>query len=98
MTRNSTLTYGQLEYLLTELGYRLTPSAEEDARLWENPQFEAVKYLPVAPADTPARMHHLLTIRKVSIEKSIVEEKEFDRLLEKASRKEPEPTASHDAA
>ncbi|HLK58598.1 MAG TPA: hypothetical protein VKU00_18655 [Chthonomonadaceae bacterium] len=96
--RNRTLTYGQLEYLLTELGYRLTPSPEQGARLWENPKFDAIKYLPAAPPHELARPHYLMTIRKVSIEKGIVEESDFNRLLEKALQHGLDPTASPSAA
>jgi len=53
-----TLTYGQLEYLLGELGYHLT-YREGGPRIWENRKFDAVQLLPAEPAETPARVHHL---------------------------------------
>lgn len=94
---NRALTYGQLEYLLTELGYRLRPS-QEQGRLWENTEFDAIKYLPAAPSDETARPHHLITIRKVSLEKGIVAEKDFDHLLEMAGQYASDSAVSHSAA
>ena len=96
--RNNTLSYRQLEYLLTELGYHLTPTADPEIRVWTNPEFDAMKYLPASPLDEVARPHYLMIIRRVSIEKGIVEEKEFERLLEKARQYAVDPTANPTAA
>ena len=74
------LTYGQLEYLLTELGYHLG-GQEEGGRIWIDPQYDALKWLPAAPPDEQARIHHLMTVHKVSVEKGIVAEERFQELL-----------------
>jgi hypothetical protein len=77
------LTYGQLEFLLTELGYRLLHASGEP-RVFRNSDFDAVSVLPLAPPDEIARPHHLINLRKVSVEKGIVDEPTFDALLVKA--------------
>jgi len=91
------LTYGQLEYLLKELGYHLN-QVQSGPRVWENPSFDAVKLLPEESPDKPARLHHLLTVRKVSVEKGIVDEATFAALLEKAQRHDIHPAPNRDAA
>ena len=81
--RAEPLTYRQLEFLLSELGYHLL-RAEGEPRVFRNPDFNAVSVLPAAPPEEAARPHHLITLRKVSIEKGIVDEPTFDALLAKA--------------
>ena len=96
MNTNS-LTYGQVEYLLTELGYHLG-GQEEGGRIWVNPKFDALKWLPVAPLQEQARVHHIMTIHKVSVEKGIVNEEQFGELMTRARQFGLETVASHDAA
>lgn len=81
--RAEPLTYRQLEFLLSELGYQLL-RANGEPRVFQNPDFNAVSVLPVAPMDEIARPHHLITLRKVATEKGIVDEATFDTLLAKA--------------
>ncbi len=81
--RAEPLTYAQLEFLLTELGYHLLRPHGEP-RVFENPDSNAVSVLPVAPSEEIARPHHLITLHKVSIEKGIVDEATFDAFLAKA--------------
>ena len=97
MTPSEQLTQRQLDYLFTQLGYHLT-EAKNGPRVWKNPEFDAVMLLPVISPEQPARRHHLMTLRRIAIEKGIVEPETFDVLLEKAHHYAPEPVASHDAA
>ena len=87
------LTYGQLEYLLEELGYHLLRPNEEP-RVFENSEYDAVSVLLAASPNEIARPHHLVTLRKVSIEKGIVDNATFNALLAKARCHEPFPAAS----
>ena len=97
MTFSEQLTQGQLDYLFTLLGYHLT-EVENGPRVWENPKFDAVMLLPMISPEQPARRHHLMTLRRIAIEKGIVEPEVFDALLEKARQMHLEPTASPTAA
>ena len=91
------LTYGQLEYLLTELGYQLG-GREEGGRIWIHPQYDALKWLPAAPPQEPARIHHVMTVHKVSVEKGIIDEDRFQELLTRAAQNGVEPVTSQDVA
>lgn len=96
MSRDA-LTYGQLEYLLTELGYHLG-GREEGGRIWIHPQYDALKWLPAASPQEQARVHHVITVHKVSVEKGIVDEERFQELLTRATQHSAELITSHNAA
>jgi hypothetical protein len=91
------LTQAQLDYLFIQLGYRLT-EIKDGPRVWKNPDFDAIMLLPEIAPDQPARTHHLLTLRRIAIEKGIVEPEVFDALLEKARHYRAEAVGSHSAA
>jgi len=96
MSLNS-LTYAQLEHLLTELGYHLG-GRDVGGRIWTHPQYDALKWLPAAPPQEHARVHHVMTVHRVSIEKGIVDEERFQELLAKAAQYAVEPVSTDDAA
>jgi hypothetical protein len=97
MAKRDALTYGQLENLLTELGYHLTPSAVE-GHLWTYPEFDAMHYLPAEPEIKTAPSYELIIIRKVSVEKGIIEPDDFEELLEKVRQQAHQSPISLDAA
>ena len=97
MSKSEFLTYSQLETILRELGYRSTPSADKAGYFWTYPEFDAIKYLPAAPETKTAPSYELITIRKVSVEKGIIEPDDFEKLLEKVRQHALEP-ANLDAA
>ncbi len=86
------LTYAQLERLLNELGYREVPT-EEDARVFVNQEYDAVSVLPCAGGGDTARPHHLITLRKVAIERGIVDAETFANKLSEARQQSSEPLA-----
>lgn len=96
MNLNS-LNYAQLEYLLTELGYRLG-GRDEGGRIWIHPEFEALQWLPAAPPQEQARVHHVMTVHRLSVEKGIVDEERFQELYSRATQFGKEHVTSHDAA
>ena len=98
MMRDECLTHRQFEYLMAELGYSPVQVAEPTGRFWQNEDFDALKYLPKASPDELVPRHHLITLRKVSVEKGMVEEEEFERLLKMAQQSEVMPAISHAAA
>jgi hypothetical protein len=81
--QHETMTYAQLDDLFTQLGYRLMPRNEGGPRVWENPKFDAVQLVRNASPNEKVAPHYLLTLRKISIEKGIVEEEEFEEKLNK---------------
>jgi hypothetical protein len=97
MRHSEQLTQRQLDYIFTQLGYHLT-EVKDGPRLWKNPEFDAVMLLPAIAPDQPVRQHHLMTLRRIAIEKGIIEPEGFDTLLEKARQHTPEPLPTHDAA
>src|SRR5258708_1354956 len=97
MNPSEPLTQEQLNYLFTQLGYHLT-EVEKGPRVWENPEYDAVMLLPAVAPEQPARRHHVMTLRRIAIEKGIVEPEAFDALLEKARQHTPKAVASQDAA
>jgi hypothetical protein len=94
---SKTLTSEQMEALLLSLGYQRTPS-KGPQRVFENREYDAIQLLPPAGKEPYARIEHLMTLRKVSVEKGIVDEKTFEELLEKARQHQLEPAASPSAA
>lgn len=82
---SETLTSEQMEKLLAQLGYRLSPS-KGPQRVFENPDHDAVMLLPPAGKEKQARVEHLITLRRIAIEKGIVDEATFERLLTEAQR------------
>jgi hypothetical protein len=74
------ITYAQLERLLNNIGYRQVPSPP-DARVFAYPEYDAVSVLPCADETEWARPHHLITLRKVAVERGIVDDKTFEKLL-----------------
>ena len=97
MIRDERLTYRQFEFLMTALGYSPARTAETEGRVWKNEPFDALKYLPNASPEEQVPYPHLVTLRKVSVEKGIVEEEEFNRLLETARQREVTASVSHAA-
>jgi hypothetical protein len=98
MSKDSSLTYGQLEAVLQELGYRPTPTADKAGYYWNYPEFDAIKYLPAVPKTKTAPSYELITIRKVSIEKGIIEAEDFETLLDRVLLQPADTPASLDAA
>lgn len=94
---SKTLTSEQFEKLFHLLGYRLTPS-HKSYRIFENPEFDAVQLLPPAGKEPYARLGHLQTLRKISIEKGIVDEETFDRYLAEVQKPAEEPEIARSAA
>ncbi len=92
-----TITSYQMEALLGLLGYKLYPS-NGPRRVFENREYGAVQLLPPAGKEPYARIEHLMTLQRVSVEKGIVGENAFAELLEKARQQQEEPVASHNAA
>lgn len=97
MSISDPLTQAPLDYLFTELGYRLT-EVKDGPRVWKNPDVDAVMLLPVLAPEQPARPHHLLALRRLSLEKGIVEPDAFDTLLEKARHHGRDAVGSHNVA
>ncbi len=91
--KDKTLTYGQLEYLLTELGYHFSHKVDQ-GRIWVNPEYDALKFLPDMSSEEPVRIHHLMTVHKIVIEKGIVEEDKFQELLNRAAQYGVEPISN----
>lgn len=91
------LTQGQLDDLLRKLGYQLSET-ENGPRVWTNSEFDAVMLLPVIPAERPARRHHLMTLRRISVEKGIIESEKFDDLVEQVRQRGHQTIPSHSAA
>lgn len=81
-----TLTSEQMEKLLMLLGYHLSPS-KGPQRVFENPTYDAVMLLPPAGKEKYARVEHLMTLRRIALEKGIVDEATFKRLLDQAQHK-----------
>lgn len=96
--RYSPFTYGQLEFLLTEMGYKQYPSTDPELALWKNHETDTLQILPVNRQDKPAPTSDFAGIRKISIERGIIEPEEFEALLEKARLLNVEPPSSPDAA
>jgi hypothetical protein len=97
MANHDILTYGQLEYLLKELGYHPAPSAVE-GHVWKYPEFDAIQYLPNVPETKTAPSYELITIRKVSVEKGIIEAEDFEALLDRVRQQAAIMPARLDAA
>ena len=95
--RYSPFTYGQLEFLLTEMGYKQYPSTNPEWALWKNHETDTSQILPVNRQNQLAPTPDFAGIRKLSIERGIVEPEEFDALLQKAQQHATEPTHSQDA-
>jgi hypothetical protein len=93
----SPLTQAQLDYLFRRLGYRLT-EVKGGPRVWENPEFNAVMLLPATAPEQPARLHHLLALRRIAIETGIVGADVFDALLDDARQYGTDPIGSHNVA
>lgn len=86
------ITYAQLEQLLSELGYREMPT-DEDARVFVNIEYDAISILPCAKGEETARPHHLITLRKVAVEKGIVDAETFEQKLKEARQQSDEALA-----
>lgn len=93
---NKTLTSEQMEVLLQLLGYQPFPS-KGPQRVFGNRDFDAVQFLPAVGKEPYARVEHLITLRKISVEKGIVDEETFEDLLEKARQHQTEPGANHNS-
>jgi hypothetical protein len=96
MKVSDTLTQAQLDYLFRQLGYRLT-EVKDGPRVWKNLEYDAIMLLPEIAPEQPARPHYLLTLRRIAIEKGIVEPEVFDALLEKARQHQEESVGSQSA-
>ena len=94
---SNTVTSEQFEDLLQLLGYKKYPSAGPQ-RVFENRQYDAVQLLPPTGKEPYARIEHLMTLRKISVEKGIIDEQGFDALLERVRQQQTDPVASHSAA
>lgn len=77
---HSTITYGELDSLLGRLGF-VPVSTSGPQKVFENPAFDALVVLPPAGADELVRPHHLVAVRKLLIEKGIIDEDAYDRLM-----------------
>jgi len=90
------LTSEQMEILLRSLGYESYPSSGPQ-RVFENRKFGAIQLLPPLGKEPDARIEHLMTLRRVSVEMGIVDEQTFEELLERAQKLQTETVASHNA-
>lgn len=88
---NNRLTEAQMEKLLALLGYRQSPS-NGAYRVFENAEFDTVQILPEAGREPYARVEHVMTLRRVSVEKGIVTTEAFNGLVEQVQQ-----TDSHDS-
>jgi len=95
--KSKTSTSIQLETLLLSLGYELYPS-KGPQRVFENRKFGAIQLLPPLGKEPYARIEHLMTLRRVSVEMGIVDEPTFEELLDKARQQQTESVASHNVA
>lgn len=93
---SKTITSEQMENLLKLLGYQQYPS-KGPQRVFENRDFDAVQILPAAGKETYARIEHLMTLKKISVEKGIVDEATFEELLKKVCQQESESVPIHAA-
>ena len=84
---SETFTSEQMENLLKELGYHISGS-KGPQRVFENSEYDAVMFLPPAGKEPYARVEHLMTLRRIAIEKGIVDEPTFDHLLAKVQHKD----------
>jgi len=91
------LTSEQMEILFRSLGYKSYPS-NGPHRVFENRKFGAIQLLPPLGKEPYARIEHLMTLRKVSVETGIVDEQTFAELLEKARQHQTESVATNSAA
>lgn len=95
--RSSSVTSEQMEALLLLLGYQRRPS-KGPQRVFENREYDAVQLLPPEGREPYARIEHLMTLRRVSIEKGIIDEQGFEALLDQVSQEHVEKAVSHSAA
>ena len=79
--RADDLTYGQLERLLIELGYKQVPS-QENIHLFANAEYDAISVLPNVNGEEKARPHHIITLRKIATEKGIIDDIAFMALVD----------------
>ena len=90
---NRQLTTEQMESLLHSLGYLQYPS-QGSQRVFENREYGAIQLLPSEGKEPYARIEHLMTLRRVSIEMGIVDEQTFEDLLEKACQQQSAASSS----
>jgi predicted RNA binding protein YcfA (HicA-like mRNA interferase family) len=81
---NNAVNYEELEAVLRQLGFQSVRSSGPQ-KVFENAAFDAVIVLPPSSAAEPVRPHHLTTVRKLVVEKGIVEGEVFDQLLDNRS-------------
>ena len=74
------LSYADLDALLSGLGFHPV-STTGPQKVFENPAYGALVILPPYAANEPVRPHHLVTVRKTVIEKGIIDEDAFGRLM-----------------
>ena len=89
---SKTLTTEQFERLFERLGYHLAPSGG-GPRVFENPEYDAVQLLPAVGKEPYARVEHVMTLRRIAVEKGIVEEATFDELLNEVRQQPVEALA-----
>ncbi len=91
---SKTLTTEQFARLFERLGYHLVPSDSGNGpRVFENPEFDAVQFLPAAGKEPYARVEHLMTLRRIAVEKGIVDETTFEELLNEVHQQSSETLA-----
>jgi hypothetical protein len=74
------ITYGDLEWLLTEVGFR-AGSTTGHHRFFEYLTFDSVIVLPGRQPDESVDPAHLIAVRKNLTEKGIIEASVFDAML-----------------
>jgi predicted RNA binding protein YcfA (HicA-like mRNA interferase family) len=78
MTRR--LSYGDLTRTLKDLGFR-QESTEGDHLLFRNEPFDATIVLPLENPSEELRRQHLIATRRLLVERGVVSQDAFDRLL-----------------
>ncbi len=84
------ITYGDLEWLLTEVGFR-AGSTTGHHRLFEYPTFDSVIVLPGRRPDESVAPAHLVAVRKNLTEKGIIEASTFDAMLATRAKMDDQP-------
>lgn len=82
--KNHRITYGELDGVLERLGFHPVPTSGPQ-KVFENQAFDALVVLPPEEMDQSVRPHHWVAIRKLVIEKGIVDSTALERLIEDQS-------------
>jgi len=82
------ITYDDFDRLLLQAGY-IHGYTRGAHKLYEHTSSGTILLFPTMPGSTIVSDAHLVAARKLSVERGVVEEDEFDRLLERHSSNRP---------